>query len=128
MCQQLEYMPRNTESAQVHLRLITAMVNKLMTEGYKVSADHIGYPNGKPPEFNNFVPDIYAKKDDKKVIIEAETCDSLEDDHTRVQWTALSTMKDISFWVIVPQKCHEKAKELREKWGLHIETIWTLDV
>jgi len=121
-------MGKNSDTSNEHIRLITAMVNKLMSEGYNVSADHIGYPNGLPDKVNNFIPDIYAYKGDKKIIVEAKTCKSLEDEQTKVELVALSTNKDIEFSLIVPKRCVERAKELTKKWGVKVKNFWKLDI
>ena len=70
--------------------MIMALVRKLLSEGYKVSADHIGYPNGIPEEYKGYIPDIVAKKDDKELIFEAETEKSLPMEDTKLKWLAFS--------------------------------------
>lgn len=120
-------MTRTSENTKVHIRLITAMVSKLMSEGYKVSADHIGYPNGIPESFMGHIPDIYAEKKQDKQYIEAETCDSLKRAETRVQWIALSSNEEVSFSVIVPKKCIAEAKQLAKKWDVKVKTFWTME-
>lgn len=120
---------RTQESTKVQMRLIMAMARYLMEKGYKVSADHIGYPNGQPQEFNHFIPDIYAVKGKEKIIIEAETCDSLNDSKTRTQWTALSTNEEkVDFAVIVPTACYQEAKDLAKKWNIKVKNFWKLVV
>jgi len=121
-------MVRNSQSANIHMRLISTLVNKLMAEGYKVSADHIGYPNGKPTEWMKHTPDIYATKKGKEFFIEAETCDTLESSETRLQWTALSSKKNVSFSVIVPKRCLDKAKELVEEWNIKVVDFWSMEI
>ncbi len=121
-------MVRDTQTAQIHLRLISALVKKLMSEGYSVSADHIGYPNGKPPKINEYVPDIYAKKGQKILIVEAETCDSLNTVDTKLQWIAFSSQEDASFSVIVPKKCITEAKKLAKQWGVNVKEFWTMEI
>lgn len=121
-------MARNPESAKIHIRLISTLVNKLVGEGYKVSADHIGYPNGLPDEWNGNRPDIHAVKDGKEQLIEAETCDSLDLPETRVQWTALASKPDSDFSIIIPEGCLEKAKKLAKEWSLEIKNFWTMKI
>lgn len=121
-------MTRTADNAKIHIRLITAMVNKLMSENYKVSADHIGYPNGKPDEFMGQIPDIYAEKGDEKLFIEAETCDSLKDPKTKVQWVALSSSDEIDFFVIIPKECLGEARQLAKKWDVKVKTFWTMEI
>lgn len=111
-----------------HRRLIFAMVSKLMGEGFKVSANHIGYPNGLPPEFNGIMPDIHAKKGKKEIIIEADTNESLDDGQTRPRWTAFSDIEGIDFFVIVPKKAISKAKKKNKEWRLNVTQFWELDI
>ena len=121
-------MARNSKNVKIHIRLITAMVSKLMSENYAVSADHIGYPNGKPPTWNEEIPDIYAEKGNKKIFIEAETSDTLNTEETRKQWIALASNSNIKFSVIVPRKCLKEAKKLAKKWNVNVETFWSMDI
>ncbi len=121
-------MVRNSESTKIHMRLISALVNKLMAEGYKVSADHIGYPNGIPKEYQGHIPDISATKGGKTYLMEAETCDTLESPETRTQWTAFSSYPNIEFSIIVPEECLNKAKKLAKKWKIKIEDFWSMKI
>ncbi len=121
-------MARDSKSAKIHMRLISALVNKLVSEGYKVSADHIGYPNGKPEEWMKHIPDIHAIKGGKEFFIEAETCDTLESSETRLQWTALSSKENVAFSVIVPKKCLDKAKELAKEWNINVVDFWSMEI
>ena len=120
---------KNHADTQIHMRLIAAMVRYLMSQGYKVSADHIGYPNGKPPEFNKFIPDVFAEKGQEKIIIAAATSELLKEVETRAEWTALSTNKEkIEFSVIVPESNFEQAKELAKKWNIKVKNFWKLKI
>ena len=47
-------------SSSTHDRLITALARKYEEEGYYVKADHVGHPNGCPPEVNGYIPDVAA--------------------------------------------------------------------
>jgi len=121
-------MARNSKNKKIHMLLISALVNKLMSEGYKVSADHIGYPNGIPLAWEGYIPDIYAVKDGKEFFIEAETSDTLDSTKTRIEWTALSSKPNVTFSIIVPERCLDKAKELEKKWNIKIKDFWTMKV
>lgn len=116
----------NLENIKIHKRLIAAMVNKLLSEGYEVSASYIGYPNGCPDEFNKYTPDIYAEKNGKKLIIEADTCSSLNNKETQLRWTALSMVDNVNFSVIVQASCVFKAKSLAKKWKIEIKDYWKM--
>jgi len=98
-----------------------------MSKGYNVSADHIGYPNGKPDEWKGQRADIYAEKGEKKIFIEAETCGTIESKETKVQWVTLSSKEGVDFGIIIPQRCEKKAKEKAEQWGVELDAIWTMD-
>ena len=88
---------RSPEENNKHNRLILALVNYLISKGYEISADHIGYPNGKPDEYGGKTPDIYAVKGNEQIFIEAETCDTLNTEDTREQWRILSSRKNTLF-------------------------------
>lgn len=121
-------MERTAETTKIHMHLIAAMVNYLLSKGYKVSADHIGYPNGKPSEYMGITPDIYAKKGNEEIYIEAETCDSLNCTETKIQWITLSSNPNVSFSVIVPEKCVSEAKKLTKEWGIKVKSFYSMTV
>jgi len=125
-------MSPNISNIETLKRLISGMANKLSSEGYDVQADYIGHPNGKPDEFNKYTPNIYAVKGDKKIIVDASDCDSLasvsEENELNLRWNAFSKVEGVEFMVIVPRSCLQKAKELSEKWGININTCWSMDI
>ena len=118
----------NLKNVSIQKRLVVAMVNKLLSEGYRVQANHIGYPNGVPNEVNKYTPDIHAEKKGKKIIIEAETCDSLKNKEIRLRWTAFSATEDIDFSIITPALCVSRAKRLAKEWKVKIKNYWTMDI
>lgn len=118
----------NLKNIKIHKRLIMAMVNKLLSEGYKVWANHIGYPNGLPRKFNEYMPDIYAEKKGEKLIIEAETCDSLGKKETHLRWIAFFAEEDIDFSVISTISCISKAKSLAKEWNIKIKNYWKMNI
>ncbi len=117
-----------SENNKEHNRLIFAMVKHLISKGYKVSADHISYPNGKPDEYGGKRPDIHATKEGEEIFIEAETCESLKSKETKEQWKILSTRDNTMFSVIIPKKCLSEAKKLAREWKVPVETYWTMDI
>lgn len=121
-------MTINSSDIMTLKRLVSAMANKLASEGYKVQADHIGYPNGTPEEVNKYIPDIYAEKGNEKIIIDASDCVSLNSNETRRQWNAFSTEEGVSFSIIIPDSCIKKAKELAKKWGINITNYWSMNI
>lgn len=120
---------RITERSQkTHVALIRALVKKYEEDGYYVKADHIHHPNGAPPEINGFVPDIAAYSGNAlKIIAEAETCDTISDDHTRQQWEAFSKSM-YRFEVIVPKSCFEEAQRQANLWAINVDKWWWLDI
>jgi len=53
---------------------------------------------------------------------EAETCQTLNTQHTRQQWTAFDNRaRRINgvFHAVVPNPCFEEAQRLMSEWGLH---------
>lgn len=121
-------MTTNNSNTTILKRLVSAMANKLVSEGYKVQADHIGYPNGSPNEFNKYIPDIYAEKNGKKIIINASDCVSLDSNKTRLHWNAFSTIEGIDFSIIIPASCVSRAKALAKKWDIVIKNYWSMDI
>jgi len=121
-------MVRNALSTNIHTRLISVLVNKFVSEGYEVSADHIGYPNGEPKEWKGYIPDIHAIKGTKELFIEAETCDTLDNVETKLQWITLSSKPDVEFSVIIPKNCLEEAKELAKKWNVEVKDFWSMKI
>jgi len=116
------------KSATTHSKLIRALAKKYEEDGYWVQADHIDHPNGCPPQVNGHVPDVAAYSGGTlKIIAEAETCDTLDDDHTRSQWSAFSR-SPYRFDVIVPKRCLEAAKAQARTWGVNVDRWWWLDV
>lgn len=119
---------RSVEDNNLHNRMIMAVVRHLMSQGYEVHADHIGYPNGKPEEWRGQRPDICAIKGNRKLYVEAETCESLNNEETKVQWVVLNSNKDASFCIIIPEKCKDQAINLATKWGVKISSLWAMPV
>jgi len=115
-----------TQSA--HDKLVKALADKFETEGYFVKADHIEHPNGAPSEVNGYKPDIYATKTNQRIIVEAETCDSIGTDETHQQWQAFSVAVGMEFHVIVPKQCLATAQEQAKLWGVNVDKWWYLEI
>ncbi|MCK5473893.1 MAG: hypothetical protein KAI53_00665 [Candidatus Aenigmarchaeota archaeon] len=91
------------------LKRVTERVDKV------ISADINGYP--KPESINNMIPDVVGIIDGEKIIIEIETCDSIDTEHTKEQYTAFSTA-GYKFRVYTPKDCSNKALAVAKKWEI----------
>ena len=111
-----------------HNTLIRALAKKYESQGYRVQADHIGHPNGRPPEIQGHIPDVAAWSGNAlQIVAEAETCDTISDSDTRDQWTAFSTSR-YQFDVIVPKSCLQEAQLQASIWGVSVDKWWWLEV
>jgi len=113
---------RPAQTQSLHDRMVLARARGLLSEGYEVRADVNGY--NRPPTVNGHVPDIYARKVGSTVIAEAETCDTIESEHTRSQYVAFSSVPQAAFHVIVPETCLTSAKEAARRWGISVDKWW----
>ncbi len=82
-------------------------------------------PNGKPDPIGSHIPEIWAKKDDKVIIMAVETCKSIDTEDAKFRFREFSRAKGVSFHVATPKDCKFKAQEMAEKWNTPLEKIWT---
>lgn len=82
-------------------------------------------PNGKPDPVGAHIPEIWAKKDDKVIIMAVETCRSIDTEDAKFRFKEFSRAKDMSFHVAIPKNCKSKAQEMSDKWNTPVEKIWT---
>jgi hypothetical protein len=115
---------RTTLNESVHDKLVESLAAKYKSDGYYVQADHIGHTNGSPKEFGGYIPDIYATKGIEKIIAEAETSDTISDDHTRQQLSTFA--RYASLHVIVPQASLSEAQNQAKQWGIKVDKWWYL--
>ena len=115
-----------------HDRIVKDIANLLIEKNYSdVKAD---LPDFEKPakitwkkSHEGHIPDISGQKEGLK-IFEVETSDSIDDQHTKDQWTLFgkhATENDMTFWVVVPQRsvpaANQRLKELDIKanvWGV----------
>ncbi|MBR9999236.1 MAG: hypothetical protein KFF73_09705 [Cyclobacteriaceae bacterium] len=79
-----------------HDFMIKYMVSQLLNAGFsKICADIPGHKKPIPIKFQSsaYYPDVYAEKDMKKILVEVETDDSINEDHTEFEWMALNQYK-----------------------------------
>ena len=96
-----------------HKKLVDAAVAWLNQNGYTILGAHNRKPRFKtPPTIDGSIPDIYARKGQIYVVIEAEHCEEMETLETGMQWKAFRDWADGSpnrrFWLSVPQYCYEQ--------------------
>lgn len=122
-------MQTSRETKATHTQLVEALVRKFEQDRLTVQADHIGHENGAPDPIAGYVPDIYARNSSAAIVAEAETCDSLSDDHTFRQWSAFSRFTSYpggNFHVIVPKYCVAQAQEQARIWRIRVDCWWWL--
>lgn len=113
-------------SKQIHGTLIRALAQEYEKKGYYVKADHISHPHGCPPNVNGHIPDVAAYSSNAlQIIAEAETCDTINDMHTREQWEAFSQAPYL-FDIIVPKSCLEEAQRQAYIWGIKVNKWWSV--
>ena len=104
-----------------HEKMLEGIKTRLESNGFVVQADHIKSPNGVPARIGTATPDLWAKKGSKEIVVEVETCNSLDDPDTRYQFNAFSRKGGVEFWVVVPKKCAALAQMNAKKWGYKID-------
>lgn len=120
-------MNRNNSESGEHEKLIKDMITTYQGKGYtNIQADLQGF--SQPSTINGFIPDIVAKKPGGIwIVLEAETCGSINDSHTAQQWTAFynyTTKNSYEFHVIVPKSCKNDASTKLNQLGLSA-IIWS---
>ena len=117
-------MVRTRNSSALHDMLIREMISTYESGGYyNIKADHIGHPNGSPNEVNDYIPDVSAVKNGATVICEAETADSLYEQHTINQWKAFSKSA-YEFHVVVPLSALNEAKKMAVQNNITVNNWW----
>lgn len=124
-----------------HQRLIRIMAARFRKEGYtNIKADLEGYALPDPiidGRGNQYVPDVTCTKNDPtttRILLEAETCNTIADSHTRAQWRAFAHAKG-EFHLVVPKTCEAcgaesevaKAMHRLEELGIAAKKIWTAE-
>ena len=117
---------RSRKGQEDHSKLVRAMANKLTGEGFHVKADHIGHSNGRPNNHNNHIPDVEANSVAKKILVEAETQDSITSSDTRDQFIAFSNVGGAEFHVIVPKGYIPAMQNQAREWGVKVDNYWEM--
>ena len=112
---------RNSSESFEHENLVRMMANYYTKQGYQnVKADIQGWFT--PELIGKHIPDVTAQKNDLFIILEAETCTTIDDDHTKSQWLEFS--KNGKFEVAVPKNCRDSANTQLRGLGI-TATVWT---
>jgi hypothetical protein len=108
--------------SDVHKSLINTRVNGYKNEGHtSLKADIDSYD--QPSEINGFIPDITSRKNDTFFITEAETCKTIDTEHTENQWKAFhdyALKNNAKFNVVIPESCFAKAKKIAKEIGVTV--------
>jgi hypothetical protein len=136
---------RTYEEQSTHDSLVRMMLNYYATQGYlNICADLENcsrpakfYWQGRPNYA--FIPDLTCQKNDPKgtqIILEAETCESLGEDHTREQFQLFSAnalQHGKEFHVAVPRLCsvggnvvtsQSLIRRFATTWNVTVHKIW----
>ena len=124
-------MNRSLPESQEHQDLVSMMVRHFKKERYTaINADIPGMT--KPAIIygtnRNHVPDLTAMKSSTFIILEAETSDTILDDHTTSQWSLFADAARKAggeFHVVVPKGSRSVAEQRAADLGISIDTIWS---
>jgi len=119
---------RTLKTQSDHDKMVKTMADKFEREGMQVKADHIGHRNGQPPSIGGYIPDVLATAMSKKIILEAETPETIASEDTRKQMQAFSTVNGAEFHVIVPKGYTAEMRQKAREWGINIDQVWHMEV
>ncbi len=93
-----------------------------------VKAQPVDCPNGEPDRIGAHVPEIWAKKDDRVLIMGVETCKSIDSEDAKYRFRDFSRADNVEFHVAIPEDCKFKAQEMAEKWNTPVKKFWTFSL
>jgi len=96
----------------IHKKLLKRVIERV---DKVISADITGYSN--PDPIDGKIPDVVGIIDGDEVIIEIETCETIDTEHTKEQYNAFSKVGKI-FRVYTPKECSQKASSNAKNWGI----------
>jgi len=123
-----------------HDSLVLMMANYFKSLGYSnIKADIVGWERPSPIWWSNnenvkYIPDLTCQdKQGRLIILEAETCTSLNTVHTHDQFNifrAHATGNNGRFEVVVPRICNggdgrALISQLASRWNINLDNIWT---
>ncbi len=125
---------RRLASFQRHLRLVRQARAQYLASGYtRIFAD---LPGERPPRsvhlpgFAPSRPDLTCRDvRNRLVLVEAETCDSLDLEETERQWRLFRAYADAcggEFHLVVPSECEGAARQLLLELEVRVDRLITL--
>jgi len=129
----------NANEISEHDQLVTMMAKYFKQLGYtNIKADIPGWPK---PDYiywtnqpnNRFYPDLTCNDNDRReIILEAETCQTLNDQHTKEQFEifrAHANKVGGRFEVVVPRMCAGRdttqlIREIASRWRINLDNVW----
>jgi len=122
---------RRLASFQRHVRLVRAARAQYAASGYsRIFAD---LPGERPPRsvllagFAPSRPDLTCRDSaNRLVVVEAETCDTLDLEETVQQWRLFRAYADAcggEFHVVVPEECRDRAEEALARLGVRADRV-----
>lgn len=122
---------RRLASFHWHVRLVRAAWSTYVADGCtRIFAD---LPGERPPRalrlagFPPSRPDLTCRDSQNRLlVVEAETCETLELEETAQQWQLFRAYADLcggEFHVVVPQECRHRAQALLDRLGLRAERV-----
>ncbi len=122
---------RRLASFQRHVRLVRAARSAYAAHGCtRIFAD---LPGERPPRsvhlagFPPSRPDLTCRdRQNRLLVVEAETCDTLDLEETGRQWQLFRAYADLcggEFHVVVPEECRHRAEALLERLGLRADRV-----
>jgi len=119
---------RTIKTQSDHDKMVKAMADKLEREGMQVQADHIGHKNGQPTIIGGYIPDVVGSSYSKKIIVEAETQDTISAESTKDQMESFSNIPGTEFHMIVPKGYISQMEGQARQWDIRIDKMWHMDV
>lgn len=119
-------------SQKTHDDLVAYAVRYLQKNNFgNLKADISGYQQPEKIIWSQtgkgHIPDL-SGSNSKLNIFEVETADSINDEHTKDQWTlfaAYASQNDTVFWVVIPDGYSSAANQRLKELGIEAE-VWTI--
>lgn len=105
--------------------MIEQAIKHFTKKEWYVKAHPVKCPNGKPDPVGAHIPEIWAKKGDKVIIMAVETCKSIDTEDAKFRFREFARGKGVEFHVAIPVDCKLKAQEMAEKWKTPVVKFWT---
>jgi hypothetical protein len=102
------------------------MIKTLEEKNYRIiQADLDSYQ--QPEKIGRHIPDIIAKDaSGARIIVEVETCQTINLDHTKEQFEDFSKAEG-KFFVDVPHSCLEQLKQNARSWGTQVDAWYYME-